>query len=90
VALTALEIQRFTAATRLVRVLSAEGGYCLCMGTDEIGKFHEMAEECRRRAEQAVSPPDKETWVRAAGEWSELAQDVEKRSGKHPDVKRGK
>jgi hypothetical protein len=88
VALPASETQRFAAAVRLVRTMSGEGAYCVCMSTDGIGKFREMADVCRRRAEQAVRPLDREGWLRAAGEWTELAQTAEKRVGKHPDVRR--
>jgi len=31
------------------------------------------AAECRREAERAVSPLDKEAWLRLAAEWSKLA-----------------
>jgi len=30
-------------------------------------------------AEKSISPLDKETWLRLAGEWLKLAQDVERR-----------
>jgi hypothetical protein len=52
------------------------------MGTDGTGKFLEMAEECCRRAEQALSQPEKEAWLRSAREWTELTESAEKRDGK--------
>ena len=53
------------------------------MSTDEIGKFREMAEECRQKAERADSPLDKEAWLQVAAEWLKLAQYAERRAGKH-------
>jgi geranylgeranyl pyrophosphate synthase len=79
VAASALENKRFSAAVRLVGALSASrGAYCICMSTDEITKFREMAEECRRRAEQAINLLDKESWARAAAEWATLAECAER------------
>ena len=60
----ALENQRFAAAVRLVGAMSGRGSYCVCMSTDGICKFLEMADECRRRAERTISPFDSEAWLR--------------------------
>ena len=45
--------------------------------TDNAEGFRDEAEECRRRAERTISPLDKETRLRLAGEWLELAQDAD-------------
>ena len=37
-------------------------------------RFRQQAEECRKQAEKAISPLDKEAWLRTAGEWTKLAQ----------------
>jgi hypothetical protein len=37
--------------------------------TDDIG-----AEECRRNAEQAMNPIDRDSWLRLAGDWMKLAR----------------
>jgi hypothetical protein len=49
------------------------------MSEDEAARFRERAEECRQQAEKAISPLDKETWLRMAGEWIKLAQSAEQR-----------
>ena len=49
------------------------------MTEDDIERFRQQAEECRREAEKAVSPLDKEAWLKLAADWLRLAQDVEER-----------
>jgi hypothetical protein len=44
---------------------------------------NEQAEECRQQAERAVSPLDKEAWLKVAAEWIKLAQLVDERGGKN-------
>ncbi|MDB5514372.1 MAG: hypothetical protein JWQ17_1130, partial [Tardiphaga sp.] len=39
----------------------------------EAARLRKQAEECRLQAEKAVSPLDKEAWVRVAEEWLKLA-----------------
>jgi hypothetical protein len=39
----------------------------------EADRCRRQAEECRRLAERAVSPLDKEAWLRFADEWLKLA-----------------
>ena len=41
--------------------------------------FRAQAEECRQKAERAISLLNKESWLRLAGEWIKLAQDAEQR-----------
>ena len=43
-------------------------------------KFYKEAEDCRRLAENASNPQDKEAWVRLAEDWQKLAQEAERGS----------
>jgi hypothetical protein len=45
----------------------------------ETDKLREMAEE---RADQAISQFEREAWLQAARDWTELAENGEKRNGK--------
>jgi hypothetical protein len=47
--------------------------------SDDAGRFRKQAEECRAQATKAVSPLDKESWLRAAEEWLKLASSAESR-----------
>jgi hypothetical protein len=49
------------------------------MPDDEAAKYRAQADECRRQAEKAISPRDKEAWLKVAGEWANLAQSVDDR-----------
>jgi hypothetical protein len=49
------------------------------MSEAEAARFRQQAEECRQQAEKAISPLDKEAWLRVAGEWIKLAQSAEGR-----------
>jgi hypothetical protein len=49
-------------------------------------KFREEAEQCRRQAEGAISPLDRESWLKMAGEWIKLAQDAELRTKSGPTL----
>ena len=49
------------------------------MSHDEAVKFHQQAEHCRQQAEKAVSPLDREAWLRTAGQWTKLAMTIEER-----------
>jgi hypothetical protein len=40
-----------------------------------------QAEEARQHAERAITPLDKEAWLKVAGEWIKLAETAEQRSG---------
>jgi uncharacterized alpha-E superfamily protein len=40
----------------------------------EPDKFRHKAQECRRNAEQARSPIDREAWLRLAEDWVKLAR----------------
>jgi hypothetical protein len=46
---------------------------------DDADRFRKQAEECREQAEKAMSPLDKEAWLRLAGEWIKLAMTAEGR-----------
>jgi hypothetical protein len=52
------------------------------MSETDVARFRKQAEECRQQAEKAISPLDKEAWLRVAGEWIKLAQDAESKRGK--------
>jgi hypothetical protein len=45
------------------------------------GELKARAEECRRAAEQAISPEDREGWLRLAAQWEKLATAAEERRG---------
>jgi hypothetical protein len=51
------------------------------MPEDDAARFRKQAEECRQQAERAISPLDKEEWLRVAGEWIKLAQSAERHRG---------
>jgi hypothetical protein len=55
--------------------------YSEAMSDQDIARYRAEAEECRQQAERAVSPLDKEAWLRVAGEWIKLAQAAEQRRG---------
>jgi hypothetical protein len=44
-------------------------------------RFRKEAEECRELAEKAMSPLDKEAWMRLAEDWLKLAQEAERGTG---------
>ena len=45
----------------------------------EATRFRRQAEDCRQQAAKAVSPLDKEAWLRVAEEWLKLAVSVDGR-----------
>jgi hypothetical protein len=49
------------------------------MTDDDTERFRQQAEECRREAKKAISPLDKEAWLKLAADWLRLAQDIEAR-----------
>jgi hypothetical protein len=49
---------------------------------DNIARFRQQAADAQAHAEKAISPLDKESWLKMAGEWIKLAQNAEKRTGK--------
>ncbi len=49
------------------------------MAEDDAVRFRKQAEECRHQAEMALSPLDKEAWLRFAEEWLKLALSTEAR-----------
>lgn len=48
------------------------------MGTLDAKQCHKAA-ECRREAERALSPSDRERWLKMAAEWSDLARQGEEK-----------
>ncbi|MEA2914148.1 MAG: hypothetical protein QOJ15_6229 [Bradyrhizobium sp.] len=52
------------------------------MSDDDADRFRKQAEDCREQAAKAVSPLDKEAWLRVAEEWLKLALSVEDRRRK--------
>jgi hypothetical protein len=51
------------------------------MSEVEADRYRKQAEECRLQAEKAVSPLDKEAWLRVARDWIKLAQSIDDRRG---------
>jgi hypothetical protein len=47
--------------------------------SDDAARFRKQSEECRAQASKAISPLDKEAWLRTAEEWLKLAQSVDDR-----------
>jgi hypothetical protein len=47
--------------------------YLLRHSEEEAAWFCKQADECREQAAKAISPLDKEAWLRVAGEWIKLA-----------------
>jgi hypothetical protein len=44
------------------------------MSEHDAARFRKQAEEARQHAERAISPLDKEAWLRVAAEWIKLAE----------------
>jgi hypothetical protein len=51
------------------------------MSESEADRLRRQAEECRTQAAKAISPLDKEAWLRVAGDWIKLAQSSDARGG---------
>ena len=45
--------------------------------TSDANKYRREAEECRRNAEVALRPIDREAWLRLAADWAKLAEGAE-------------
>jgi hypothetical protein len=56
--------------------------YLVAMPDDDADRFRKQAEEAREQASKAVSPLDKEAWLRVVEEWLKLALSVEGRRPK--------
>lgn len=50
------------------------------MGTVDAEHCRKEAEECRREAERALSPIDRESWLKLEAQWIELARRIEQTS----------
>jgi hypothetical protein len=46
--------------------------------SEQTDKYHRNAEEARQQAEKCVSAVDKESWVKLAEAWLQLAQQAER------------
>jgi hypothetical protein len=55
------------------------------MSEDESARFRQQAEEFRQQSEKAISPRDKQAWLRTAEESIKLAISVEERQEKLVD-----
>jgi hypothetical protein len=42
-------------------------------------RYRKQAEDCRQMAGKAISPLDKEAWLKLAGDWLRLADDADLR-----------
>jgi hypothetical protein len=56
--------------------------FIIVMTGDDAARFRKQAEECRQRAERAISQHDKEAWLRVARDLIKLAQAAEERNGR--------
>jgi hypothetical protein len=52
------------------------------MSNTDADRFRKQAAECHQQAEKAVSPLDKEAWLKVGAEWIKLAQSADERDGK--------
>ena len=51
----------------------------IAMPNYDADRYRKQAEEARQQAKKAISPLDKEAWLRIAEEWLKLALSVEGR-----------
>jgi hypothetical protein len=49
------------------------------MSGDEAARFRKQAEDAREHAAKAISPLDKQAWLRVAEEWLKLASSADSR-----------
>lgn len=54
----------------------------------DTNKYRREAQECRRNAESALRPVDREAWLRLAADWAKLAKGAEL-TQRSKDVSRG-
>lgn len=47
------------------------------MSNGDANRFREEADECRKLAQKARTPRDKEAWLRLAGDWLKLADAID-------------
>jgi hypothetical protein len=52
------------------------------MSHADADRYRAQAEEARQQAAKAVSPLDKEAWLKVAGDWINLAQQVDDRNAR--------
>jgi hypothetical protein len=65
-------------------VVGSIGSPCHCRGMahNDAERFRKQAEEAREHVARALSPLDKEAWLRVAEEWLKLAVNAEQRDPK--------
>jgi len=73
------QLPRITAAEVRLAVEPHTFACSLAGWMDDIARFRKEAEGARQQAEKAISPLDKEAWLKVASEWIKLAQNAEKR-----------
>jgi len=49
------------------------------MSDEDAARYRKQAEEAGQQAERAISPIDKQAWLKVAGEWTKLAQSIDDR-----------
>jgi hypothetical protein len=49
---------------------------------EDAKRYRAEADECRRQAEQAAKMSGKESWLRLAADWDNLAEDAEHGRGR--------
>jgi hypothetical protein len=54
-------------------------GIIAVMSDDDSASYRKQAKECREQAAKAISPLDKEAWLRTAAGWLELAASADGR-----------
>jgi len=54
------------------------------MAEDDVERYRMQAEQCREQAARAVSPLDRDAWLRAAEDWLCLAHAIEEQGAKRP------
>jgi hypothetical protein len=47
----------------------------------DVQKYRQQAEECRKMADKAFSPLDKEAWLQLAADWLRLVEMAQQREG---------
>lgn len=51
----------------------------VAMTETDAARYRSKAEDCRKLAENALSPADKEAWLRLAADWVKLAENAQER-----------
>jgi hypothetical protein len=59
------------------------------MTENDTERFRQQAEECRREADKAISPLDKEAWLRLAADWLKACSGSRRKTESEVAVKAG-